>query len=80
MEYTLRSLMVSYNPDTIIIEPTGIAFPGQIKRNIWNMGIPGRTFAPIVNLVGAARLSQETGKLWNFMKNETGEAEVPGIN
>jgi len=26
--------MISYSPDTIIIEPTGIAFPRQIKSNI----------------------------------------------
>lgn len=80
MEYTLRNLITSYSPDTIIIEPTGIAFPGQIKRNIENLGIPGITFAPIVNLVDAGRLSQETGELQNFMKNQIGEAEILGIN
>jgi len=80
MEYTLRNLIASYNPDTIIIEPTGITPPGQIKRNIENMGIPGITFAPIVNLVDAGRLSQETGELQNFMKNQIGEAEILGIN
>ena len=80
MEYTLRSLMASYNPDTIIIEPTGIAFPAQIKSNIEKMGIPGITFAPIVNLIDAGRLSRETGELQNFMKNQIGEAEILGIN
>ncbi|HEX2920363.1 MAG TPA: GTP-binding protein, partial [Bacteroidales bacterium] len=80
MEYTLRNLIASYNPDTIIIEPTGITPPGQIKRNIENMGIQGMTFAPIVNLVDAGRLSQETGELQNFMKNQIGEAEILGIN
>lgn len=80
MEYTLRNLIASYNPDTIIIEPTGITPPGQIKRNIENMGIPGITFAPIVNLVDAGRLSKETGELQNFMKNQIGEAEILGIN
>jgi len=80
MEYTLRNLIASYNPDTIIIEPTGITPPGQIKRNIENMGLPGITFAPIVNLVDAGHLSQEAGELQNFMKNQIGEAEVLGIN
>lgn len=80
MEYTLRNLIASYNPDTIIIEPTGITPPGQIKRNIENMGIPGITFAPIVNLVDAGRLSQKTGELQNFMINQIGEAEILGIN
>lgn len=80
MEYTLRNIIASYNPDTIIIEPAGITPPGQIKRNIENMGIPGITFAPIVNLVDAARLSKETGELHNFMKNQIGEADILGIN
>jgi G3E family GTPase len=80
MEYTLRNLMASYNPDTVIIEPTGIAFPGQIKRNIESMEIPGVTFAPIMNLVDAGCLSQETGELQNFMKNQIEEAELLGIN
>ncbi len=80
MEYTLRNIIASYNPDTIIIEPAGITPPGQIKRNIENMGIPGITFAPIVNLVDAARLSKETEELHNFMKNQIGEADILGIN
>lgn len=80
LEYTLRSLMESYNPDTIVIEPTGIAFPEQIKNNIEDMGIPGVTFAPIVNLVDAGFLSQKTGELQNFMKYQIGEAEILGIN
>lgn len=80
LEYTLRSLMESYNPDTIVIEPTGIAFPEQIKNNIEDMGIPGVTFAPIVNLVDAGFLIQKTGELQNFMKYQIGEAEILGIN
>jgi G3E family GTPase len=80
MEYTLRNLIASYNPDTIIIEPTGMASPGQIKRNIENMGIPGITFAPILDLVDAGRLSQEPSELQNFMKNQISEAEILGIN
>ena len=31
------------------------------------MGLPGITFAPIVNLVDAGHLSQEAGELQNFM-------------
>ncbi|MCO5382032.1 MAG: hypothetical protein NHB15_08015 [Methanosarcina barkeri] len=51
-----EKLYSSYKSDTIIIEPTGIAFPGQIKRNIENIGLPGTTFVPRVNLVDAGRL------------------------
>lgn len=80
MEYTLRSLMSSYSPDTIIIEPTGIAFPRQIKSNIQSMNIPEITFAPIVNLVDPCRLGQDTGDLQNFVRNQIEDAEVLGIN
>ncbi|WP_269850438.1 CobW family GTP-binding protein [Methanosarcina horonobensis] len=76
MEYTLRSLMSSYSPDTIIIEPTGIAFPRQIKNNIQSMNIPEITFAPIVSLVDPCRLSQDTGDLQNFVRNQIEDAEI----
>ncbi|MGV8078079.1 MAG: CobW family GTP-binding protein [Methanosarcina sp.] len=80
MEYTLINLMTSYSPDTIIIEPTGIAFPRQLKSNIENMGLNNVTFAPIVNLVDASGLSPDAEDLQNFMKNQIEDAEILGIN
>jgi len=80
MEHTLRSLITSYRPDTIIIEPTGIAFPRQIKSNIESMGLPDIRFTPIVNLVDPCRLSPDAGDLQNFVRNQIEDAEVLGIN
>jgi len=80
MEHTLKSLMTSYRPDTIIIEPTGIAFPRQIKSNIESMGIPEIIFTPIVNLVDPCRLSPDAGDLQNFVRNQIEDAEILGIN
>jgi G3E family GTPase len=80
MEYTLRSLITSYRPDTIIIEPTGIAFPRQIKSNIQSMHIPEITFAPIVNIVDPCRLGPGAEDLQNFVRNQIEDAEVLGIN
>jgi G3E family GTPase len=80
MEHTIKSLMSDYRPDTIIIEPTGIAFPGQIKGNIEKMDLPGLSFAPVVNLVDASRLSTDPEELQNFMRNQIEEAEILGIN
>jgi hypothetical protein len=68
MEYTLRNPIVSYNPDTINNRAQRNSFPGTDKKNIENMGITGITFAPIVDLVGAYRLSPDAGGLQNFMK------------
>jgi G3E family GTPase len=80
MEYTIKNLITSYRPDTIIIEPTGIAFPRQIKSNIESMGIPDMRFTPIVNLVDPCRLGSDAGDLQNFVRNQIEDAEVLGIN
>ncbi|AKB20797.1 GTP-binding protein [Methanosarcina sp. WH1] len=80
MEYTIKNLITSYRPDTIIIEPTGIAFPRQIKSNIESMGIPEMRFTPIVNLVDPCRLGSDEGDLQNFVRNQIEDAEVLGIN
>ncbi|KKH96402.1 hypothetical protein EO95_10190 [Methanosarcina sp. 1.H.T.1A.1] len=80
MEHTIKSLRNSYRPDTIIIEPTGIAFPRQLKSNIESMDLPGITFAPIANLVDASRLGSDPEDIPNFMKNQIEDAEILGIN
>ncbi|AKB76218.1 Putative metal chaperone, involved in Zn homeostasis, GTPase of COG0523 family [Methanosarcina lacustris Z-7289] len=80
MEYTIKNLITSYHPDTIIIEPTGIAFPRQIKSNIESMGLPDIRFTPIVNLVDPRRLNPDAGDLQNFVRNQIEDAEVLGIN
>ena len=80
MEHTIRSLMSEYGPDTIIIEPTGIAFPRQIKGNIEKMNVPGLSFTPIVNIVDASRISTNPEHLQNFILNQIKESEVMAIN
>jgi len=80
MEYTIKNLITSYHPDTIIIEPTGIAFPRQIKSNIESMGIPDMRFTPIVNLVDPCRLGSNAEDLQNFVRNQIEDAEILGIN
>ncbi|AKB38835.1 Putative metal chaperone, involved in Zn homeostasis, GTPase of COG0523 family [Methanosarcina siciliae C2J] len=79
LEQTLRALMQDYRPETVIIEPTGIAFPKQIKDNISAMNIPGISMAPIVNLLDASRFKPEEG-LQNFIKYQIEDAEVLCIN
>ncbi|AAM07731.1 TPA: GTP-binding protein [Methanosarcina acetivorans] len=80
MEQTLRNLMLTYSPDTIIIEPTGIAFPRQIKSNIESMDLPEISITPIVNLVDPSRLSPNVEDLQNFVRNQIEDAEILGIN
>jgi len=61
MQYTLQTLEEEFKPDIVIIEPTGIAFPGQIREEIEVMGLSELSFAPVVTLVdpGASALRQK---------------------
>ncbi|TGC08444.1 CobW family GTP-binding protein [Methanolobus halotolerans] len=80
MEYTLQTLEEEYNPDVVIIEPTGIAFPMQIKEHIELMGLEDLTFAPVVSLVDASRINMELDQIPVFIANQIKEAEIVCIN
>lgn len=80
LQDTLKTLIKEYSPDTVIIEPTGIAFPAQIKDTISDMKLYDLSFAPIVTLVDASRLNTDPEKLQNFMRNQIEDAEILAIN
>lgn len=80
MEYTLQTLVEEYNPDIVIIEPTGIAFPMQIKEHIELMDLEGLSFAPVVSLVDASRIKMEIDQIPVFIANQIREAEIVCIN
>lgn len=80
MEYTLRTLATEFNPDVVIIEPTGIAFPRQIKEDLALMDVPDMSFAPIVNLVDANRFNTEIKQIPKFIMTQLEDAEILGIN
>ncbi|WP_406658149.1 GTP-binding protein [Methanolobus sp. ZRKC2] len=80
MEYTLQTLAEEYNPDIVIIEPTGIAFPLQIKEHLELMDLEDLSFAPLVSLVDASRINMEIDQIPVFIANQIRDAEIVCIN
>lgn len=80
MQYTLQTLEEDFKPDIVIIEPTGIAFPGQIREEIEVMGLSDLSFAPVVTLVDPGRFGTEAKEIPKFIETQVKEAEILGIN
>jgi G3E family GTPase len=80
MQYTLQTLEEEFEPDIVIIEPTGIAFPGQIREEIEIMGLSELSFAPIVTLIDPCRLGAEVKEIPKFIETQIKEAEILCIN
>lgn len=80
MEYTLQMLEEEYDPDILIIEPTGIALPLQIKEHVALMGLSDISFSPIVTLVDASRFNMELSQLPTFILAQIKEAEILCLN
>jgi len=80
MEYTLHTLEEEYDPDVLIIEPTGIALPLQIKEHVALMELPELSFAPVVTIVDASRLNVELSQVPKFIATQIKEAEILCVN
>ncbi len=80
MQYTLQTLEEEFAPDIVIIEPTGIAFPRQIKEEIEVMGLSELSFVPIVTLIDPGRLGTEVKEIPKFIEMQIKEAEILCIN
>jgi G3E family GTPase len=80
MQYTLQTLEEEFKPDIVIIEPTGIAFPGQIRDEIETMGISKLFFAPIVALADPCRFRTEMKEIPKFIETQIKEADIICIN
>jgi G3E family GTPase len=80
MQYTLQILEEEFKPEIVIIEPTGIAFPGQIREEIETMGLSELSFYPVVTLVDPCRFGEETKEIPGFVETQIREAEILCIN
>ncbi|WP_319506691.1 GTP-binding protein [uncultured Methanolobus sp.] len=80
MEFTLQTIIEDYEPDVVIIEPTGIAFPLQIKEHIELMDLGEVSFAPVVSIVDASRFGVEWEQIPRFIENQIKESEIVCIN
>ncbi|WP_321420638.1 GTP-binding protein [uncultured Methanomethylovorans sp.] len=80
MEYTLQTLEEEYDPDVLIVEPTGIALPLQIKEHVALMGLSDLSFAPVVTIVDASRFTMELSQVPKFIVTQIEEAEILCVN
>lgn len=78
---TVITLFNSYNPDVLIIEPTGIAFPNLIKREIELMDLgEGAEIAPLVTLIDGSRFKHLLKEMKHFSTRQIEDAEILAIN
>lgn len=77
---TLMDLAEEYGPDVVLIEPTGLAFPKQIRDDISSLEISPLSFAPVVTIVDPSRFELGQQEIPRFMETQILEAEVLCIN
>jgi G3E family GTPase len=78
---TVITLYNSYNPDVLIIEPTGIAFPNVIKREIELMDLgEGAEIAPLVTLIDGSRFKHLLKEMRHFSTRQIEDADILAIN
>lgn len=85
LKMSLRSTVImlykNYNPDILLIEPTGIAFPNVIKREIELMDLgEGADIAPLVTLIDGSRFKHLLKEMKHFSKRQIEDAEILAIN
>ncbi|MEZ5335815.1 MAG: GTP-binding protein [Methanolobus sp.] len=73
-------LKKDYNPDIVLIEPTGIAFPQIIKNEIDLMELKDTTIQPLVTLIDGSRFKQLMKEAKNFAMRQIIDAEILCIN
>lgn len=81
MKTTVTLLAKEYNPDILLVEPTGIAFPHVIKEDIELMNLgESVTVAPLVTLIDGSRFKHLMKEAKNFSMRQIIDAEILGIN
>ena len=79
LRVTVSELADIYKPDILIMEPTGLSFPSQIRDELLGMNVM-MSFAPIITLVDVSRFTAEMNQMPAFVKQQLSEAEIIGIN
>lgn len=75
----IKEIRENFEPDVLLIEPTGVALPHQIREEIAETNVM-MTFAPIVTVVDAVRFRAITGQVPAFMTAQLEDADVIVIN
>jgi len=78
---TVTLLAKEYNPDILMIEPTGIAFPHLIKNEVELMNLGEQVkIAPLVTLIDGSRFKPLMKEVKEFAMRQIIDAEILGIN
>jgi G3E family GTPase len=80
LRYTVTTLYNNYNPDILIIEPTGIAFPNVIRNEVNLMNLDDVEFAPLVTFIDGSRFKQLMKEIRHFSQRQIIDAEILVIN
>lgn len=81
LRVTVTYLINEYKPDILMIEPTGIAFPNIIKKEIELMNLGEQVkIAPLVTLIDGSRFKHLMKEVKEFAMRQIIDAEILGIN
>ena len=81
LRVTITYLANEYKPDILMIEPTGIAFPNIIKKEIELMNLGEQVkIAPLVTLIDGSRFKYLMKEVKEFAMRQIIDAEILGIN
>ncbi|MDL2261676.1 GTP-binding protein [Methanimicrococcus sp. OttesenSCG-928-J09] len=78
---TLLLMIENFNPDIIIIESTGVAYPGAIRDEVMLMNLPmDYDMAPLLTLFDGSRFKQILKEIKNFAAQQLAQAEVIAVS
>lgn len=78
---TLLLMIENYGPDVIIIESTGVAYPGAIRDEVMLMNLPMEyDMAPLLTLFDGSRFKQILKEIKNFAAQQLAQAEVIAVS
>ncbi|WNY23803.1 hypothetical protein MmiHf6_11240 [Methanimicrococcus hongohii] len=78
---TLLLMIENYHPDVVIIESTGVAYPGVIRDEVMLMNLPiDYDMAPLLTLFDGSRFKQILKEIKNFAAQQLAQAEVIAVS
>ncbi|MBO4301758.1 GTP-binding protein [Methanosarcinaceae archaeon] len=77
----VRTIYDGFRPDILLIEPTGIAFPGAVKKEIELMNLPDDCIVlPLVTLFDGSRFKQIMKEIRHFASGQICDAEIIAVS
>jgi G3E family GTPase len=79
LRITVTEIEKIHDPDILVIEPTGLSFPNQIREELLDLNVM-LSFAPVLTLLDASRFMTELDEIPNFVEHQLKESEIIAIN